>query len=56
MVADWAAWATEQVRDWNGTGPQPHRHDTDLDSYRRGATLPATADPPAPTPPGQTRW
>ena len=55
MVSDWAAWAAEQVRDWNRTGPQPHRRDADLDSYRRGAAIPATAGPPAPTPPSQAR-
>ena len=39
MVSDWAAWAAGQVRDWNGTGP--HRRGADLDSYRRGAAIPA---------------
>jgi len=48
MVPDWAAG---QVRDWNRTGP--HRRDADLDSYRRGAAIPVTAGPPAPTPPRQ---
>ncbi len=55
MVSDWAAWATEQVRDWDGTGPQPHRHDADLDNYRRGAAIRTTAGSPAPTPPSQAR-
>jgi PadR family transcriptional regulator AphA len=37
MISDWADWAAAQVRDWNGTGPQPHRHHADLESYGRGA-------------------
>lgn len=55
MVEDWAAWATAQVSDWNGTGPQPHRHDADLDSYRKGAALRTAPGSPAPQPPSQTR-
>ena len=51
MVSDWAAWAAGQVRDWNRAGP--HRRDADLDSYRRGAAIPVTAGPAAPTPPRQ---
>lgn len=37
MVDEWARWARHQLDDWNGTGPQPHRHEHDLDSYRKGA-------------------
>ena len=37
MVRDWAKWAREQVMDWDGVGPQPHRHDQDLQTYTRGA-------------------
>jgi hypothetical protein len=43
MISDWAAWAAEQVCDWDGTGPQPHRRDADLGSYRRGAAIPRPA-------------
>jgi DNA-binding PadR family transcriptional regulator len=39
MVSDWATWARQQVENWDGTGPQPHRHQLDLDTYRRGACL-----------------
>jgi len=39
MVSDWATWARQQVQTWDGTGPQPHRHQLDLDTYRRGACL-----------------
>jgi PadR family transcriptional regulator AphA len=35
MTREWVEWATAQVRDWRGTGPQPHRKDTDLATYRR---------------------
>ncbi|MGH3794577.1 MAG: PadR family transcriptional regulator [Pseudonocardiaceae bacterium] len=34
-IRSWALWANEQVLTWQGSGPQPHRTDTDLDVYRR---------------------
>ena len=37
MIDEWAKWAREQIDDWEGTGPQPHRHDRDLATYRKGA-------------------
>ena len=55
MVAEWAAWAGEQIHDWNGTGPQPHRHRADLDSYRRGAAHLTRDGSPAPAPPSPAR-
>jgi PadR family transcriptional regulator AphA len=42
-IKSWAAWATEQVLTWQGSGPQPHRTQTDLDVYRRLARRQATA-------------
>jgi hypothetical protein len=35
MIEGWAAWAREQIDDWDGTGPQPQRHGVDLASWRR---------------------
>src|SRR5438552_1901166 len=32
MVEGWAVWAREQVDSWDGTGPQPHRHEVDMAS------------------------
>lgn len=41
-IRSWAHWATEQVLTWQGTGPQPHRANTDLDVYRRLAEAVST--------------
>ena len=38
MVLHWSEWAREQVLDWDGVGPQPHRHAQDLQTYVRGAS------------------
>jgi DNA-binding PadR family transcriptional regulator len=34
-IEGWAAWACEQIEQWDGTGPQPQRHDLDMASFRR---------------------
>jgi DNA-binding PadR family transcriptional regulator len=35
MIEGWAAWSREQVADWDGTGPQPHRRERDLMAWLR---------------------
>lgn len=50
LVQDWAEWAREQVLSWEGTGPQPGRHDRDMRIYHRTVTggIPARDACPGP--------
>ena len=34
-IEGWAAWARDQIDEWDGTGAQPHRHELDMASFRR---------------------
>ena len=34
-IEDWAAWARQQIADWDGTGPQPQRHEVDMQAWLR---------------------
>ncbi len=46
-IRSWAAWATDQVLTWRGSGPQPQRSAADLGVYRRLAEQVAARAQPA---------